>query len=387
MKNHFNRSVVQVLPALNQGGVERGTIEIAESLQKAGIPNYVVSSGGKMVAELEKLGVEHITLPVQTKNPFVIWLNSYRLEKILKEKKVGLVHVRSRAPAWSVKWACRRLHIPFIGTFHGLYGMQPESLKKPYNRVMTQGRVVIAVSAFIQQHLIRDYHVLPQHIRLIPRGADINKFNPSAVTAEQVDAFAHEHQISRDKPIITLVGRLSRIKGHTVVLDALKQMKHQDVTVLFVGGNPKGDYEAELQSKLADLPKSITVQIFAVSGDKMPLVYALSDVLVQPTLVPESFGRGIAEAQAMGRIVVASNHGGAVELIQDGRTGFLSPVGDARIMAGILDKVLDMPQSKRQQIEQAAVESVQTNFSIQKMCDRTLGVYDEILGNELSYKE
>ena len=119
----------------------------------------------------------------------------------------------------------------------------------------------------------------------------------------------------------------------------------------------------------------------------MPLVYALSDVLVQPTLVPESFGRGIAEAQAMGRIVIASNHGGAVELIQDGRTGFLSPVSDSRTLAGILDKVLDMPQSERQKIEQAATESVRTNFSIQKMCDRTIAVYKEILSNELSYKE
>ncbi|MBQ9090184.1 MAG: glycosyltransferase family 4 protein [Alphaproteobacteria bacterium] len=386
MKNQ-SRSVVQVLPALNQGGVERGTIEIAESLQKAGIPNYVVSAGGKMVAELEKMGIEHITLPVQTKNPFRIWLNSYRLEKILKEKKAGLVHVRSRAPAWSVKWACHRLNLPFIGTFHGLYGMNPESLKKPYNRVMTQGRVVIAVSAFIQQHLMRDYRIPEQHIRLIPRGADINKFNPEKITSTQIDAFANEYQIPRDKPIITLVGRLTRIKGHMIVLDALKQMKHQDITVLFIGGNPKGDYNTELQSKLADLPQNITVKIFAVSGDEMPLVYALSDVLVQPTLVPESFGRGIAEAQAMGRIVIASNHGGAVELIQDGRTGFLSPVSDSRTLAGILDKVLDMPQSERQKIEQAATESVRTNFSIQKMCDRTIAVYKEILSNELSYKE
>ena len=386
MKNQ-SRSVVQVLPALNQGGVERGTIEIAESLQKAGIPNYVVSAGGKMVAELEKMGIEHITLPVQTKNPFRIWLNSYRLEKILKEKQAGLVHVRSRAPAWSVKWACHRLNLPFIGTFHGLYGMNPESLKKPYNRVMTQGRVVIAVSAFIQQHLMRDYRIPEQHIRLIPRGAVINKFNPEKITSTQIDAFANEYQIPRDKPIITLVGRLTRIKGHMIVLDALKQMKHQDITVLFIGGNPKGDYNTELQSKLADLPQNITVKIFAVSGDEMPLVYALSDVLVQPTLVPESFGRGIAEAQAMGRIVIASNHGGAVELIQDGRTGFLSPVSDSRTLAGILDKVLDMPQSERQKIEQAATESVRTNFSIQKMCDRTIAVYKEILSNELSYKE
>lgn len=380
------RSIVQVLPALNQGGVERGTIEIAEALQKAGIRNYVISSGGKMVEELKRIGVEHITLPVKTKNPFKMWLNSYRLAKIFKEKEVGLVHVRSRAPAWSVKWACRRTQIPFVATFHGLYGMKPESLKKPYNRVMTQGKLVIAVSSFIHQHLMKEYNIADQHIRLIPRGADINKFDMGKVTKAQLEDFIKEYGIPTDKPIITLAGRLSRIKGHSVVLDAIKQMKNQNVTVLFVGGNPKGDYEQELKEKIADLPKETTLKMFAVSGDKMPLVYALTDIYVQPTLVPESFGRSIAEAQAMGRIVIAANHGGACELIVNGRTGFLTPVGDSQKMAAMLDTVLALSDEEKNEIGQKATESVRTNFSIQKMCDRTVAVYKEILGNELDYK-
>lgn len=380
------RSIVQVLPALNQGGVERGTIEIAEALQKVGIRNYVVSSGGKMVEELKRIGVEHITLPVKTKNPFKMWLNSYRLAKIFKEKEVGLVHVRSRAPAWSVKWACRRMRIPFVATFHGLYGMKPESLKKPYNRVMTQGKLVIAVSSFIHQHLMKEYNIADQHIRLIPRGADINKFDMGKVTKAQLEDFVKEYGIPTDKPIITLAGRLSRIKGHSVVLDAIKQMKNQNVTVLFVGGNPKGDYEQELKEKIAGLPKETTLKMFAVSGDKMPLVYALTDIYVQPTLVPESFGRSIAEAQAMGRIVIAANHGGACELIVNGRTGFLTPVGDTQKMAAMLDTVLALSDEEKNEIGQKATESVRTNFSIQKMCDRTVAVYKEILGNELDYK-
>ncbi len=380
------RSIVQVLPALNQGGVERGTIEIAEALQKVGIRNYVVSSGGKMVEELKRIGVEHITLPVKTKNPFKMWLNSYRLAKIFKEKEVGLVHVRSRAPAWSVKWACRRMRIPFVATFHGLYGMKPESLKKPYNRVMTQGKLVIAVSSFIHQHLMKEYNIADQHIRLIPRGADINKFDMGKVTKTQLEDFVKEYGIPTDKPIITLAGRLSRIKGHSVVLDAIKQMKNQNVTVLFVGGNPKGDYEQELKEKIAGLPKETTLKMFAVSGDKMPLVYALTDIYVQPTLVPESFGRSIAEAQAMGRIVIAANHGGACELIVNGRTGFLTPVGDSQKMAAMLDTVLALSDEEKNEIGQKATESVRTNFSIQKMCDRTVAVYKEILGNELDYK-
>lgn len=374
--------VVQVLPALNQGGVERGTIEIAEALQKEGIKNYVVSAGGKMVSELTRLGVSHITLPVNTKNPILMFLNSYRLERFLKDVGASLVHVRSRAPAWSVKWAANRMHLPFIATFHGRYGMSPKFFKKAYNRVMTTGRYVIAVSAFIQNHLMKDYGILDQKIRLIPRGADINKFSMNAISVGMLQDFAKEHDIPTDKPIITLVGRLSRIKGHEVVLDALQQMKQKEVTVLFVGGNPKAGYDLELKKKIEALPQETTVKIFAVSGDKMPLVYALSDICVQPTLVPESFGRGIAEAQAMGRVVVASNHGGACELISNNRTGFLTPVGDSRVLASILDSVLAMSPVERQAIGMAAQEGVRTNFSIQKMCDRTIALYKEIINND-----
>ena len=382
MSEKKEKVVVQVLPALNQGGVERGTIEIAEALQKAGIRNYVISAGGKMVPELTRLGVSHITLPVNTKNPISMLLNSYRLEKIFKDLDVSLVHVRSRAPAWSVKWAANRMNIPFISTFHGRYGLKPEVFKKPYNRVMTKGRLVVAVSAFIQNHLMKEYGVPDQKIRLIPRGADINKFNMNSISVGMLQDFAKEYDIPTDKPIVTLVGRLSRIKGHDVVLEALQQMKQKEVTVLFVGGNPKAGYDAELKQKIAALPKETSIKIFAVPGDKMPLVYALSDVCIQPTLVPESFGRGIAEAQAMGRVVIASNHGGACELISNDRTGFLTPVGDSRILASVLDSVLAMSPSERQAIGMAAQTSVRENFSIQKMCDRTIALYKEILNND-----
>ncbi len=373
--------ILQVLPSLQQGGVERGTLEIADALQKEGIKNYVVSQGGKMVPELEKLGVEHITLPVKSKNPFTMWLNSYRLEKLFKEKGITLVHVRSRAPAWSVKWACKRSGIPYVATFHGRYGLKPEVFKRPYNKVMTQGRVVVAVSTFIKNHLKEAYGIKEQHIRLIPRGADMNIFDPAKVTEEQVLTLAKEQGVSLDKPIITLVGRLSRIKGSSVLFDAVKQMKHKDVTLMLVGGNPKGDYKEEVEAAIASLPPETTVKMFALPGSRMPEVYALSTVVVQPTLVPESFGRGIVEAQAMGRIVVASNHGGACELIRNDQTGYLTPVGDAQVLAGVLDSILDMSVTERKEMEVAAHKSA-SNYSIQKMCERTLAMYREITKSE-----
>ena len=375
----MKKVIIQVLPSLQQGGVERGTIEIAEALQKDGIENYVISEGGKMVPELERLGVEHITLPVKTKNPFKMWWNSYRLARVFREKEVGLVHVRSRAPAWSVKWACQQLGIPYIASYHGRYGLKPRWLKEPYNRVMIQGEKVIAVSDFVRQHLKTEYQVPEEHICLIPRGADLNKFNPDLMTNEKLKAFIEKYDIPTDKPIISLVGRLSRMKGHLVVLDALQKMKKKDVTVLFVGGNPKGDYEARLNEKLKEISPETTVKIFAVSGDEIPMIYALSRVCVQPSLVPETFGRTIAEAQAMKRIVVAFAHGGACELIKNEQTGFLTPVGEAESLADAMDKVLAMSASEREKIENQARESVVADYSIQKMCERTLVLYRSFL--------
>lgn len=375
----MKKVIIQVLPSLQQGGVERGTIEIAEALQKEGIENYVISAGGKMVEELEKLGVEHITLPVKTKNPFKMWWNSYRLARIFRDKEVALVHVRSRAPAWSVKWACHRLGIPYIASYHGRYGLSPRWFKEPYNRVMLQGEKVIAVSDFVRQHLKAEYQVPEEHICLIPRGADLNKFNPDLITDEKLQAFIQKYDIPMDKPIISLVGRLSRMKGHLEVLDALQKMNNKKVTLLFVGGNPKGDYEERLNAKLKEKSSETTVKIFGVSGDEIPMIYTLSQICVQPSLVPETFGRTIAEAQAMARVVVAFAHGGACELIKDGQTGFLTPVGDSEALAHALDTILTMNKEERQQIETQARQSVVDNYSIQKMCERTLTLYRSFL--------
>ena len=208
-----NPIILQVLPTLKMGGVERGTIEMAAALTKQGIKNFVVSAGGPMVRELEELGVEHITLPVQSKNPFVIWRNSFKLARIIREKKIDLIHVRSRAPAWSVKWASKMTGIPFIATYHGVYGIKPKCFKKPYNRVMTTGKCVIAVSNFVKEHIMKNYGVPSEKIVVIHRGADIQKFNPDQITKKDLDEFRVKYGILTDKPVVTLVGRLTSWVG------------------------------------------------------------------------------------------------------------------------------------------------------------------------------
>ncbi|MGN0919519.1 MAG: glycosyltransferase family 4 protein [Alphaproteobacteria bacterium] len=374
----MTQTILQILPSLKQGGVETGTIEIASALQKAGIPNLVVSNGGEMVAQLDKIGVKHIQLPLHSKNPFRMWLNSKKLAQIVRENDVALMHVRSRAPAWSVKWASQKTGIPFISSYHGMYGIQPV-LKKLYNRVMLQGLCTIAVSESVKKHLMAVYHYPENKIHVIYRGADLKRFNPDYIPFDKAEEFAQKKQIPLDKPVITLVGRLSKMKGQNLLLEALSKMRHQELTCLLVGGKANPEYEQLLKDEIAKLPGTITVRTLSASALEIPLVYMLSDVVVSASVIPETFGRTIAEANAMKKIVIAFNHGGPTEIIQDQKTGFLIPVSDTDSLAQKLDQVLEMNSSQKKKMEEAARERIEECFSIQKMCQKTLELYQEIL--------
>lgn len=371
--------VLQVLPAMQGGGVERGTIEIATAMQKEHIENMVVSAGGRLVPELKKIGVPHITLDVGSKNPLKWWKNVRSLRKIIQNEKITIVHVRSRIPAWIAHFALKKCpNVKFLTTFHGKYGTKPEWFKIPYNKIMVSGDLVISISNFISEHIKETYHVPDEKIRLIYRGADVGKFDPVLISSLQIEELTNQWQVPTDKPVILMPARLSRMKGHLVVLDALHQMKHKNVTCIFVGSDHgKADFRDELQQKINLLDGQTTVLLEA-HCNQMPTAYAISSVVLSASLYPEAFGRTITEAQSMERIVIATAHGGALETIQDGKTGFLVPVGDATALAQTLDKVLDMSVSEREKIGKAASASIIQNFSIDQMCKKTLNVYREL---------
>ena len=369
--------ILQVLPALQQGGVERGTVEIARALTAAGIPNAVCSAGGPMVRQLEALGVPHLTLPVNRKNPFVLRRCAKELAAYCKAEGVTLMHVRSRAPAWAVKWASKRCGVKWMATFHGVYGTHPHLLKIPYNRIMLKGLRTICVSDYVRRHILETYHPDPARLVCIPRGADTDFFRPDAVTPEQAEQkkCAYYH-FKKDLPIITLPGRLTFWKGQTVFLEALARMRHKRLGVLFIGSDQgRTDYSDHLRELASRLPDETQV-VFRDHTREMQKVYALSDIVVNASSAqPEAFGRTIPEAQAMGRLVVATAHGGACETIEDGRTGWLVPPGDAPALAAKLDDILDLSAERRAQVQAAALASVRANFSVAKMCAATLALY------------
>lgn len=367
--------VLQVLPSLVTGGVERGTLEVAQAIVEGEATALVASAGGPLVRHLERLGATHIELPLTTKSPLGIWRNAAALEAVIRERRVSLVHARSRAPGWSAWIACRRTGVPLVTTYHGTYG---EGLpgKRLYNSVMARGRIVIAASQFIADIVRTRHHVDPARIRVIPRGVDPAIFDPGAVSGARVAKLAAEWRLPDGVRTVVLPGRLTSWKGHAVLLDAMARMARADVMCVFVGSHQgRHGYARKLTEQAARLGISERVRLVGPCDD-MPAAYALSDVVVHASTKPEAFGRVVIEAQAMARPVIASDLGGPVETVRQGETGWRVKPGDAYALAAAIEVALDMEPAEREALGQRARASVPT---VRAMQDATLDVYEAVL--------
>lgn len=372
-------TILQVLPAMGAGGgVERGTVEIANAIVEAGGRALVASEIGPLVHDLTRAKAEHIVLPMASKNPFVMYRNIERLLAVMKAEKVDIVHVRSRAPAWSVFFACRRLKTPMITTFHGTYSIG-NIFKRKYNAVMTYGARVIAISGFIGGHVRRHYGVPVEKIRVIHRGVDIDRFDPEKVSAERVIKLSTDWRLPDGVPIIMLPGRLTRWKGQLVLIDAMAKLGRKDIRCLLVGGDQgREDYRRELERRIMQHGLEEVIRIVDHCDD-MPAAYKLTDLVISASTDPEAFGRVVIEAQAMGRPVIASDHGGARETVIVGETGWLADPDDADALALAIDIGLSLDEQARNVMAARAIAHVRENFSKALMCAGTLEVYRDVL--------
>ncbi len=381
------KTCLQIVPSLVTGGVERGTVDVAQALVKAGWRALVASTGGAMVRELERAGAEHIVLPLDTKNPRAIKRNIVALAELIRAQNVSLVHARSRAPAWSAHAAAREVGVPFVTTFHGVYGAGPFGLKKLYNRVMTFGEPVIAISEFIRSHMMSEYGVAPERIRVIHRGVDVNLLDPNAVTPTRLIQLTAKWHLPETAPVIMLPGRLTSWKGHYLMIDALAVMKRRhtgpfDLRCLMVGQDQgRETYRHSLQTYAASRGVEGNIQIIDDCTD-LPAAYMATDVVVSASTRPEAFGRVVAEGQAMGRPVIAPSHGAAGEIIIPGVTGWLFTPSDPVSMADALTRALVLNPNERARLAEVAISRVRKMFNKADMCAKTLAVYDEALARK-----
>ncbi|WP_240048431.1 glycosyltransferase family 4 protein [Crenalkalicoccus roseus] len=369
--------MLQVLPALDAGGVERGTLEIAEALAAGGFRALVASSGGALVPALERLGARHVTLPLASKNPLAVWRNAAALAALIRREEVRIVHARSRAPAWSALLAARRTGARLVTTYHGTYN---EGLpgKRLYNSVMVRGERVIAISDFIAAHIRSRHGTDPARIRVIPRGVDPGRFDPAAVDPARVAALRAAWGVPEGRPVVMLPGRLTRWKGGRVLVEAMARLPEGPLALLVGDARGREGFRAELETLIAARGLEGRVRLVGHAED-MPAALLLAEVVVHASTDPEAFGRTVIEAQAMQRPVIAADLGAPRETVEETVTGWRVPPGDPAALAQAIGWVLALPPAERAAVGRRARERVLARYTTRAMQQATLAVYRELL--------
>ena len=359
-------NILQILPELNVGGVETGTLDLAKYLVRLGHKAVVVSAGGELVKQLETLGAVHYQLPVHKKSILAIVKNIPKLAQIIRKEKIDIVHARSRVPAWVAYFACRLTNTVFITTCHGYY------TKHPFSYVMGWAKRVIVLSSIIGRHMIDDFGVPYERIKLVPRSVDLEKFkylNPAQKTNADFN--------------VGLIGRITPIKGHNYFIKAMAKLAKQvpNLKIWIVGDAPasKRAYKEELEILVKRLGLWNSTQFLGTQRD-IPGILEHLDLLVLATTTQEAFGRVIIEAQAAGVPVVATKVGGVVDIIEDGKTGLLVPAADPESMSEAAAKIYK-DRAFAQKISEAAYTKVKEQYNLELMVKRTVDVYAEALQN------
>ncbi len=354
--------ILQLVPSLEVGGVERGVLDVAKGLIARGHRASVISSGGALVDALTSMGATHFQLPIHNKSLTSMVSCIPQVARLIQEHGVDIVHARSRVPGWIGWAAARRAQRPFVTTAHGFYRSHLAS------RVMGWGRCVIVPSEALGRYLMEHFQVPKERLRVIPRGVDLGAFT-----------FQPPPRSHQGPWRIGLFGRLSPIKGHEVALRACARLRRQGhaVTLCLAGDTPDSPLRASLEPLIRNLKLPGAVEWLGVRHD-MPIVIASVDMVIVPSLYPESFGRSVIEAQAVGRPVIASRLGALEDLIEDGQTGLLVRAGDAQALARALEQFMS-DESLRAQCVEAAHRQAQTRWDLTRMVEQTLQIYEECI--------
>ena len=381
--NKKKYTIAQILPALNTGGVERGVIEISKSLNDNGFKSIVLSSGGHMVPQLRRTGTTHYELNVNTKNPFKWPKIRKQVKLILEKENVDLIHLCSRAPAWIVFPLGRILDIPVITSVHMRF-RKTNFLKKYYNSILTKGDSIIAISKHIEKTILESFpnHTIKNKITVVHRGVDLELFNANNIKPARVIAQSKNLNLKDNIPVIMMAARPAMWKGYLELIRALSLVNDTFQCVLIGAENGSQNFQKTLIDKIIKLKLETKVKLSKSSND-IQAALMLSDIVVMPSVTPEPFGRIILEAQALGKIPIAFDHGGASETIIDGKNGFLADPVKVESLAEKISMALSLKPTNREKMSEFSKKAVSKNFSHDKMCKLTLSLYKQCI---LEYK-
>ena len=377
--------VLQVIPRLGYGGAETGCYDLAHYLHEQDCKSYIVTSGGELIKYIDKKKVKLIKLPVQSKNPLIIIINSIALTLLILFLNISIVHARSRAPAWSCYIATKITRRKFVTTFHGTYNFK-NSIKKFYNSIMVKSDVLIAGSNFIFSHISENYQKFlnsKKKFLVIFRGINTEYFDSDAIKKKDIDKLKATWKIEDNKKIILLPGRLTAWKGQEMFIEAINLFKQSNPELDFVAvilGDDQG--RTVFRKKLERLVEqfNLTQNIkFVDNCNVMPVAYYISDVIVSSSIEPEAFGRVSVEAQAMKKPIIASNIGGSKETVIDNKTGLLFESGNPKSLCDKLNEIIKLDTLTLDLMGREGRKNVINRFNIEKMCLNTYSEYKKLV--------
>ena len=381
----LNFKVLQVIPKLGYGGAETGCYDIAHYLPENNCESFIVTSGGELTKFIDKKKVNLIRLPVHSKNPILILLNTIILIGIILFYNISIVHARSRAPAWSCLVASKLTGRKFVTTFHGTYNFSGK-LKKFYNSVMVRSDLIIAGSNFIFSHIKENYSSLiniKKKFLVIFRGINVDYFDPSATIEVEEKKLLEKWEIFEKKKIILMPGRLTSWKGQELFIEAVNlvniELGYEAFYAVILGNDQGRDLYKKKLVKLCE-KYNISKQIRFVDHCKdMALAYKISDIVISASIEPEAFGRVSVEAQSMQKLIIASNIGGSNETVIDEKTGLLFEAGDSQSLCKKIIKALLMDESTLKTIGIEGRKNIIKKFNVEKMCFSTYSEYKRLL--------
>jgi glycosyltransferase involved in cell wall biosynthesis len=368
-----------VTPRLDGGGVEQVTLDTARAVARAGAASLIASRGGALESEASEAGAELIRLPVHAKDPATILVNGVRLARLARRRQVSLIHVRSRAPAFSALLAGRLCGVPVVATYHGIYSAR-SAAKRWYNAVMTRGAVTFANSEFTRAHILQEHGLAMDRIAVVPEGVDVTRFDPAAVSAERIAVVRASWGLAPGdrRPVILQAARLTGWKGQTVAIDALAALPREGPVLILAGRAESAEHADNLRARVRAAELGDRVRLVGPAAD-MPAAWLAADLVVAPSTRPESFGRSVAEAGAMERLVLASPLGAVRETLAEGEAGWLVPAGEPTAWSQAIARALALPAVERREIGRRARDRIVERYSLEAMTRATFAAYGRIV--------
>ena len=380
-----NIKVLQVIPKLGYGGAETGCFDVAHYLHENNCKSFIVTSGGELTKFINKKKVRLIRLPVHSKNPLMILINSFLLVGVILFFNITIVHARSRAPAWSCLLATKLTGRKFVTTFHGTYNFGGK-FKKIYNSVMVRSDLIIAGSNFIFSHIKDNYSKFFKNKKkflVIFRGINVDYYDPTTKLESDEKNLLEKWGVHKEKKIILMPGRLTSWKGQQLFIEAINLVKielgYESFTAVILGNDQGRNLYKKKLIRLVEQYR-LTNQIKFIDHCKdMALAYKVSDVVVSASIEPEAFGRVAVEAQSMEKLIIASDIGGSNETIIDEKTGFLFKSGDETSLSKKIIRAITMDEITIKSMGEEGRKNIKKKFNVEKMCFSTYSEYKRLL--------